>query len=221
MIKWKVDDGSVNKDEDYCVTDTQLYEFYCDQSKKQVSATECNGICSCGKCFGEGEEINCEADYRAYCTDESCDIVEKNISEIHFISKTELNEGCLVEEECRLFVGKYAFNDYPIQTYIEPNANVNFGELGVIIEKKFGEYEIGDFASGEYYIVENGSNILFMWVSKDKLVTLEVPSPMAEKEEEENLEEFLTVYLETHPSDVEKNLNFFERVIDWFKNLFG
>ena len=217
--------GSRDNQEDYCVTDKELREYYCDvnlEKPVQLLVTQCEEACACGRCFDKEEEVNCEKNYEEYCNDESCYIIEKNIAEIEYISKTKSNEGCYVEEECVNWAGKYSFNDFPIQSYVEPNVNINFLELMEVLEEKFNkEPTVENFVGSDYYIIEDTNDVFFFWISSDKLISLQVPNRLTDKDENDNLEILIIEYLKVHPSDVEKNLNFFEKIINWFKNLFS
>lgn len=221
LVKYRVDDGSVNRAEDYCETDTKLREWYCEGSKRQLSVTECSEVCAGGKCIEKGDDVDFKKDYKKYCNDESCYIIEEDILLIKFISKTELREGCLVEEECLRYAGKYSFNDYPIQSYIELRANIDFFELKDVLQKKYNqEPQMADYAGSDYYLVEETGAILLFWISDEKLVSLEISKDIENYGDNDHIETFIEKYLEIHPSDVEKNLNFFERIFDWFRNLF-
>jgi hypothetical protein len=217
LVKYRVDDGSVNRDEDYCVTDTELREWYCDQSKKQLSVTQCEGVCACGKCFSKEEEVNCKADYNKYCNDESCFIAQKDFGDIKFISQTKLTEGCIASKDCKVYVGKYSLNSFPIMSYVELNTPINFLKLNNVLKDKFNiEPTIGDYS----YSVDDGNTLFIYWISDKKIVHLEVPKRVIDKGENDDFDELSGDYLKVHPSDVQKNLNFFERIVNWFKNLF-
>lgn len=222
LVKYRVDDGSVNRAEDYCVTDTKLREWYCEGSKRQLSVTTCSGVCVGGKCLDKGDKVNFKKEYEKYCNDESCYIIEEDILLIEFVSKTELKDGCLVEEGCIRYAGKYSLDNYPIQSYVELRANIDFIELKDVLEKKFNkEPEMGDYAGNDYFIIEGNGKVLLFWISDKKLVSLEISKDIDRYEDNDHIETFITKYLDVHPSDVEKNLNFFERIFEWFKNLFG
>ena len=222
LVKYRVGDDSVNKAEDYCVTDKELREYYCDDTKEkpmQLSVTQCEGVCACGRCFNKGEDVTCKADYQNYCNDESCFIPQKDFGEIKFISQTKLNEGCLVASDCKIYAGKYAFNSFPVQSRVELNANINFLELSKAIEKSFGKEPTVDDKS---YSIDDGNNMHIFWISDKKIVSLEIPKSLIDSnKEDEDFGDFLREYQTVHSSDVQKNLNFFEKVIQWFKNLFG
>lgn len=221
LVKYRVSDGSVNQVEDYCVTDTELREWHCDVTKEkplQLSVTQCEGICACGRCFTKGEEVTCEAGYKKYCNDESCFIVQKDFGEIKFISQTKLNNDCMVAKDCKVYAGKYSFNSFPIQSYVELNADTNFLKLSKVLKNK---YNIEPTIDDKSYVIDDGNMMFIYWISDKKVVHLEVPKRLTDKGENDDLEELWGEYFKVHPSDVQKNLNFFDKVINWFKSLFG
>lgn len=221
IVKYRVDE-SVNRAEDYCVDDKELREGYCNPSKKplSLSVTQCEGICACGKCFNKGEDLNCKADYQKYCNDESCYIPEKDFGEIKYISMTRLTGGCLVAgHTCKMYVGKYSFNSYPVQSSVELNTALNFLQLSNAIKKKFDQEPTIDDKS---YVLDDGNNLHIFWISDKKIISLEIPKILTDSnKEDEDVGDIIREYQTVHPSDIQKNLNFFEKVIQWFKNLFG
>ena len=91
-----------------------------------------------------------------------------------------------------------------------------------VLEEKFNkEPTVENFVGSDYYIIEDTNDVFFFWISSDKLISLQVPNRLTDKDENDNLEILIIEYLKVHPSDVEKNLNFFEKIINWFKNLFS
>ncbi|MBI2629885.1 hypothetical protein HYW76_02190 [Candidatus Pacearchaeota archaeon] len=224
LVKYRVQDDSVNKVDDYCVTDKELREYYCDNSKEkpmQISVTQCDEVCVGGKCVKKGEEVNFKKDYLKYCNDESCYIYEEDIVLIKFLSKTKSQEGCIISKECERYVGKYSVDNNNIEVGVELNAKVNFVKLKEILQKEFNqEPQMGDWAGSDYYVIglgDESNSISLYWISDDKLISIQTIKQIGEG----RMDDFLTKYLELHPSDMERNLNFFEKIFDWFSRLFG
>ena len=70
VVTYDSGDGSQNNQEDYCVTDKELREYYCDvnlEKPVQLLVTQCEEACACGRCFDKEEEVNCEKNYEEYC----------------------------------------------------------------------------------------------------------------------------------------------------------
>lgn len=223
LVTYRTEDGSVAKQEDYCVTDKELREWSCKEGEVKplvASSEECSGVCACGRCFEKNEEAVCETDYKKYCDSESCYIVEKDIDIIKFVNKKEVNDGCIgTKNSCVKYIGEYTYEGNNIFASVEPDANLDFAQLQSALKKKYNQEP---YIDDKVYIIDNHDTLSVFWISNKKLISLEMPTSLTGPDrEDEYIEGLAEEYLKVHPSDIQKNLNFFEKVIDWFKKLLG
>ncbi|MEK6855894.1 MAG: hypothetical protein AABX66_01915 [Nanoarchaeota archaeon] len=219
LVKSRVEDGSVNRAEDYCVTDKELREWYCDQDKKQLSVIQCDSICSNGRCVDNDKNINEKADYNKYCNNESCYISQNDFGDIKYIDNKKLNNGCLATkncEDCDIRAGKYVYNALQVQSFVELNTSLNFLNLDILLRNRYSEEPKFNDNS---YLVDINNTLFIYWISDKKIVHLEIPKRLTDKDDED-VGDMLREYQIIHPSDIQKNLNLFDKVVFWFKNLF-